>query len=86
MDRKDLEEVKDYLIPHLDNRYVQVADCEVNQKESEAEIELLKQANQKRDVKYAKMDTKLNVIIGIVSVIGSVLFPACLKIIFKGLF
>lgn len=75
MEYSDYAEFKKQLQSEFDGRYVLVDDCEKTVKEEGAKIDRLA-------VEFAKSNTKLNILIGILSVIAVPIVGVCVKLLF----
>ena len=67
--------LKDQLQSEFDGRYVLVEDCERTVKEESKKIDRL-------TVEFAKSNTKLNILIGLLSAIGASVLGVCVKLLF----
>lgn len=77
MEHTEYVELKAQLQNEFDGRYVLVEDCERTVKEESKKIDRL-------TVEFAKSNTKLNVLIGILSAIAVPILGVCVKLLFGG--
>lgn len=75
MDHADYVELKNQLQIEFDGRYVLIDDCEKTIKEETKKIDRL-------TVEFAKSNTKLNILIGILSAIALPILGVCVKLLF----
>jgi hypothetical protein len=68
-------ELKDQLQSEFDGRYVLIEDCEKTVKEESKKIDRL-------TVEFAKSNTKLNILIAILSAIAVPIIGVCVKLLF----
>lgn len=77
MEHADYIELKNQLQSEFDGRYVLIEDCEKTIKEETKKIDRL-------TVEFAKSNTKLNILIGILSAIAVPILGVCVKLLFGG--
>ena len=77
MNHAEYVELKDQLQSEFDGRYVLIEDCEKTVKEESKKIDRL-------TVEFAKSNTKLNILIGILSAIAVPILGVCVKLLFGG--
>lgn len=77
MEHADYIELKNQLQSEFDGRYVLIEDCEKTVKEESKKIDRL-------TVEFAKSNTKLNILIAILSTIAVPIVGVCVKLIFGG--
>ena len=75
MNHAEYVELKDQLQSEFDGRYVLIEDCEKTVKEESKKIDRL-------TVEFAKSNTKLNILIAILSAIAVPIVGACIKSLF----
>lgn len=75
LDHKEYIVLQNQLQDHFDARYVQIDDCEKIVKEETKKIDRL-------TVEFAKSNTKLNILIGILSTIAVPIVGVCVKLLF----
>lgn len=75
MDHADYVELKTQLQSEFDGRYVLIEDCEKTVKEESKKIDRL-------TVEFAKSNTKLNILIAILSAIAVPVLGVCAKSLF----
>ena len=75
MDHADYVELKNQLQSEFDGRYVLIEDCEKTVKEESKKIDRL-------TVEFAKSNTKLNILIAILSAIAVPIVGVCVKLLF----
>jgi hypothetical protein len=75
MDHADYVELKNQLQSEFDGRYVLIEDCEKTIKEESKKIDRL-------TVEFAKSNTKLNILIAILSAIAVPIVGVCVKLLF----
>ena len=75
MNHADYVELKDQLQSEFDGRYVLIEDCEKTVKEESKKIDRL-------TVEFAKSNTKLNILIAILSAIAVPILGVCVKLLF----
>lgn len=77
MNHAEYVELKDQLQSEFDGRYVLIEDCEKTVKEETKKIDRL-------TVEFAKSNTKLNILIAILSSIAVPIVGVCVKLLFGG--
>ena len=77
MDHAEYVELKNQLQSEFDGRYVLIEDCEKTVKEESKKIDRL-------TVEFAKSNTKLNILIAILSAIAVPIVGVCVKLLFGG--
>jgi hypothetical protein len=77
MEHAEYLELQSRLRDHFDVRYVQIADCEKTVERESNKIDLL-------TVEFAKSNTKLNILIAILSTIAVPILSVCVKMLFGG--
>lgn len=77
MEHSEFIKLQDQLQDHFDGRYVQVSDCEKTVSEESKKIDRL-------TVEFAKSNTKLNILIAILSTIAVPIVGVCVKMLFGG--
>ena len=77
MNHTEYVELKDQLQSEFDGRYVLIEDCEKTIKEETKKIDRL-------TVEFAKSNTKLNILIAILSAIAVPILGVCVKLLFGG--
>ena len=77
MSHAEYVELKDQLQSEFDGRYVLIEDCEKTVKEESKKIDRL-------TVEFAKSNTKLNILIAILSAIAVPILGVCVKLLFGG--
>lgn len=77
MDHTEYVELKNQLQSEFDGRYVLIEDCEKTVKEESKKIDRL-------TVEFAKSNTKLNILIAILSAIAVPILGVCVKLLFGG--
>lgn len=75
MNHAEYVELKDQLQSEFDGRYVLIEDCEKTVKEESKKIDRL-------TVEFAKSNTKLNILIAILSAIAVPILGVCVKLLF----
>lgn len=75
MNHAEYVELKDQLQSEFDGRYVLIEDCEKTVKEETKKIDRL-------TVEFAKSNTKLNILIAILSAIAVPIVGVCVKLLF----
>ena len=75
MNHAEYVELKDQLQSEFDGRYVLIEDCEKTVKEETKKIDRL-------TVEFAKSNTKLNILIAILSAIAVPILGVCVKLLF----
>ena len=76
MDHGEFIEIQSQMQDHFDGRYVQIKDCENTVEKEEQKIDRL-------TVEFAKSNTKLNILIGILSTIAVPIIGVCVKLLFN---
>ena len=76
MDHQEFIEVQNQLQDHFDGRYVRIEDCESTVEKEEQKIDRL-------TIEFAKSNTKLNILIGILSTIAVPIIGVCVKLLFN---
>ena len=77
MDHAEYVELKNQLQSEFDGRYVLIEDCKKTVKEESKKIDRL-------TVEFAKSNTKLNILIAILSAIAVPILGVCVKLLFGG--
>jgi hypothetical protein len=77
MNHAEYVELKDQLQSEFDGRYVLIEDCEKTVKEESKKIDRL-------TVEFTKSNTKLNILIAILSAIAVPIIGVCVKLLFGG--
>ena len=77
MNHAEYVELKGQLQSEFDGRYVLIEDCERTVKEESKKIDRL-------TVEFAKSNTKLNILIAILSAIAVPILGVCVKLLFGG--
>lgn len=77
MEHAEYVELKNQLQSEFDGRYVLIEDCEKTVKEESKKIDRL-------TVEFAKSNTKLNILIAILSTIAVPIIGVCVKMLFGG--
>ena len=77
MNHAEYVELKDQLQSEFDGRYVLIEDCDRTVKEESKKIDRL-------TVEFAKSNTKLNILIAILSAIAVPILGVCVKLLFGG--
>ena len=77
MNHAEYVELKNQLQSEFDGRYVLIEDCEKTVKEESKKIDRL-------TVEFAKSNTKLNILIAILSAIAVPILGVCVKLLFGG--
>lgn len=77
MDHAEYVDLKNQLQSEFDGRYVLIEDCEKTVKEESKKIDRL-------TVEFAKSNTKLNILIAILSAIAVPIIGVCVKLLFGG--
>lgn len=75
MEHVDYAELKSQLQSEFDGRYVQIKDCERTVKEKSKKIDKLA-------LEFAKSNTKLNILIALLSAIAAPIIGMCVKSLF----
>ena len=76
MEHQEFIEIQSQLQDHFDGRYVKIEDCESTVEKEEQKIDRL-------TVEFAKSNTKLNILIGILSTIAVPIIGVCVKLLFN---
>lgn len=76
MDHQEFIEIQNQLQDHFDGRYVTIEDCDNTVEREEKKIDRL-------TVEFAKSNTKLNILIAILSAIAVPILGICVKILFN---
>ena len=76
MNHAEYVELKDQLQSEFDGRYVLIEDCERTVKEESKKIDRL-------TVEFTKSNTKLNILIAILSAIAVPILGVCVKLLFS---
>lgn len=76
MEHQEFIEIQSQMQDHFDGRYVKLEDCESTVEKEEQKIDRL-------TVEFAKSNTKLNILIGILSSIAVPIIGACVKLLFN---
>lgn len=76
MDHGEFLEIQTQMQDHFDGRYVKIVDCESTVEKEEKKIDRL-------TVEFAKSNTKLNILIGILSTIAVPIIGVCVKLLFN---
>ena len=86
MDHADYVELKNQLQSEFDGRYVLITDCEENRNKDADKIDGLKEefARLREEVRVdrAKTNTRLNILIGILSTLSVPIVGVCVKLLF----
>lgn len=86
MDHADYVELKTQLQSEFDGRYVLITDCEENRNKEAGKIDGLKEefARLREEVRVdrAKTNTRLNILIGILSTLAVPIVGVCVKLLF----
>lgn len=69
-------EIQNQMQDHFDGRYVKIEDCESTVEREEQKIDRL-------TIEFAKSNTKLNILIGILSTIAVPIIGVCVKLLFN---
>lgn len=77
MEHAEYLELQSMLRDYFDCRYVQITDCEKTVERESNKIDLL-------TVEFAKSNTKLNILIAILSTIAVPILSVCVKMLFGG--
>ncbi len=75
MNHEEYMELKNQLVGELDGRYVRIDNCSRHIREEDEKIDKL-------TLEFAKSNTKLNIMIGIMSAIAVSLLSVCVKLLF----
>lgn len=76
MEHQEFIEIQNQMQDHFDGRYVKIEDCESTVEKEEQKIDRL-------TVEFAKSNTKLNILIGILSTIAVPIIGVCIKLLFN---
>ena len=76
MEHQEFIEIQNQMQDHFDGRYVKLEDCESTVEKEEQKIDRL-------TVEFAKSNTKLNILIGILSTIAVPIIGVCVKLLFN---
>lgn len=76
MEHGEFIEIQTQMQDHFDGRYVKIEDCESTVEKEEQKIDRL-------TVEFAKSNTKLNILIGILSTIAVPIIGVCVKLLFN---
>lgn len=76
MDHGEFIEIQNQMQDHFDGRYVKIEDCESTVEKEEQKIDRL-------TIEFAKSNTKLNILIGILSTIAVPIIGVCVKLLFN---
>lgn len=76
MDHGEFIEIQNQMQDHFDGRYVKIEDCENTVEREEQKIDRL-------TIEFAKSNTKLNILIGILSTIAVPIIGVCVKLLFN---
>jgi hypothetical protein len=76
MEHEEYLQLQAQLQDHFDGRYVQINDCENTVEREEKKIDRL-------TIEFAKSNTKLNILIGILSAIAVPIIGVCVKLLFN---
>lgn len=76
MEHQEFIEIQNQMQDHFDGRYVKISDCESTVEKEEQKIDRL-------TVEFAKSNTKLNILIGILSTIAVPIIGVCVKLLFN---
>lgn len=86
MDHADYVELKNQLQSEFDGRYVLIDDCEINKKNEATKIDGLKdefsRLREEVRVDRAKTNTRLNILIAILSTLSVPIVGVCVKLLF----
>lgn len=86
IDHADYIELKNQLQSEFDGRYVLITDCEENRNKETSKIDGLKEefARLREEVRVdrAKTNTRLNILIGILSTLAVPIVGVCVKLLF----
>ena len=77
MEHSEYVKLQNQLQDHFDGRYVKIEDCEKTVEREANKIDLL-------TVEFAKSNTKLNILIAILSTIAVPILGVCVKMLFGG--
>lgn len=76
MEHQEFIEIQNQMQDHFDGRYVKIVDCESTVEKEEQKIDRL-------TIEFAKSNTKLNILIGILSTIAVPIIGVCVKLLFN---
>lgn len=76
MEHQEFIEIQNQMQNHFDGRYVRIEDCESTVEKEEQKIDRL-------TIEFAKSNTKLNILIGILSTIAVPIIGVCVKLLFN---
>jgi hypothetical protein len=76
MNHGEFIEIQTQMQDHFDGRYVKIEDCESTVEKEEQKIDRL-------TIEFAKSNTKLNILIGILSTIAIPIIGVCVKLLFN---
>ena len=76
MEHQEFIEIQNQMQDHFDGRYVKIEDCENTVEKEERKIDRL-------TIEFAKSNTKLNILIGILSAIAVPIIGVCVKLLFN---
>ena len=76
MEHQEFIEIQNQMQDHFDGRYVKIEDCESTVEKEEKKIDRL-------TIEFAKSNTKLNILIGILSTIAVPIIGVCVKLLFN---
>lgn len=76
MEHQEFIEIQNQMQDHFDGRYVKIEDCENTVEKEERKIDRL-------TIEFAKSNTKLNILIGILSTIAVPIIGVCVKLLFN---
>ena len=86
MEHAEYVELKDQLQSEFDGRYVLIADCEENRSKETSKIDGLKEEfsrlREEVRVDRAKTNTRLNILIAILSTLSVPIVGVCVKLLF----
>lgn len=86
MNHAEYVELKDQLQSEFDGRYVLITDCEENRNKEAGKIDGLKEEfsrlREEVRVDRAKTNTRLNILIGILSTLAVPIVGVCVKLLF----
>lgn len=77
IDEKDMKSIHDRLIVEFDGRYRQIEDCDDI-------VDKMENDQHKLELEFAKGNTKLTILIAILSTIAVPLVSVCIKYLFRG--
>lgn len=77
IDHAEYIKLQAHLQDHFDGRYVKIEDCEKTVEREANKIDLL-------TLEFAKSNTKLNILIAILSTIAVPILSICVKMLFGG--